>query len=154
MMDWLEKAVKLAARHGRHIKSITLPIWLGGGGIQFEAPPEDTSFGRAQDERELRDELYLQAGIEAYSANDGGRRLRELALSKLQAVEKFLAENPEMRRWFERNLDAGTCAAAVAELRKRREQFRQARLSELGGAPMRQTPNPEFDWLRQAARGM
>jgi hypothetical protein len=144
---FFQNGKKIAARIMRRIKGVSFL----GAGVQLE-PSQDTSFGRAQDERELRDELYLQAGIEAYAANDGGRRLRELTLPKLQAVEKYLAENPEMQRWFERNIQAGTCAAAVAELRKRREEFRQAKLAERGPVS-RRSPNPEFDWLRQAARG-
>mgnify|MGYP007135460243 CR=1 FL=1 len=33
-----------------------------------------------------------------------------------------------------------------------KEQFRQARLAELGDVSRRE-PNPEFDWMRQAAAG-
>jgi hypothetical protein len=98
----------------------------------------------------LRHEIYLLAGIEAYAAKDGERRLGELMVPEVQAVQKYLAENPETRRWVERNIEAGTCAIAVAELRKRKEEFRQARLVERGDVPRRE-PNPEFDWMRQAA---
>lgn len=144
MGTWFVKGNKTVAR---------VMLNILGTGVQLE-PSQDTSFGRAQDERELRDVLYLQALIEAYAANDGGRRIRELTLPKLQAVEKYLAENPEMQRWAERNIQAGTCAAAVADLRKLREQFRRAKLAERGGAPRLRTPNPEFEWLRETARGM
>jgi hypothetical protein len=145
---WFKKASKWTMRTARRITGISTPI----GGAQW-SPPIDTSFGRAQDEWELRHEIYLWAGIEAYATKDGARRLGELMVPEVQAVEKYLAENPEIRRWVERNIEAGTCAAAVAELRKKREQFRQARLAELGDVPTRK-PNPEFDWMRQAARGM
>lgn len=145
---WFEKGRKLAARIVRRIKGVS----LFGAGLQFE-PSQDTSFGRAQDEWELRHEIYLLAGIEAYAAKDGARRLGELMVPEVQAVEKYLAENPEMRRWAERNIEAGRCAAAVAEVRKRKEQFQQARSAELGDVP-RRIPNPELDWMRQAARGL
>jgi hypothetical protein len=144
----LEDPWKFAAGIVRRIRGIN----LFGAGVQFE-PSQDTSFSRAQDEWELRHEIYLLAGIEAYAAKDGARRLSELMVPEVQAVEKYLAENPEMRRWVERNIEAGTCASAVAELRKRKEQSRQARLAELGDAPRRK-PNPEFDWMRRAARGL
>jgi hypothetical protein len=142
MGTWFKKVRKLAAR----IRGINLL----GAGVQFE-PSQDTSFGRAQDEWELRHEIYLLAGIEAYAAKNGARRLGELMMPEVEAVEKYLAENPEMRCWVERNIAAGTCAAAVDELRKRKEQFRQSRLAD--HLP-RWTPNPEFDWMRQAARGL
>jgi hypothetical protein len=139
---------KFAAGIVRRIRGIN----LFGAGVQFE-PSQDTSFSRAQDEWELRHEIYLLAGIEAYAAKDGARRLSELMVPEVQAVEKYLAENPEMRRWVQCNIEAGTCASAVAELRKRKEQFRRARLAELGDVPRRK-PNPEFDWMRRAARGL
>jgi hypothetical protein len=144
MSTWFKKSRKLAAR----IRGVNLL----GAGVQFE-PSQDTSFSRAQDECELRHEIYLLAGTEAYAANDGGRRLRELMLPEVQAVEKYLADNPEMRRWVDRNIEAGTCANAAAELRMKKEEFRQARLAERGDV-LRRKPNPEFDWLRQAARGL
>ncbi len=133
----------------RRVRSINTP-W---GGVQLSDPAPDLSFARAQDEWELRHEIYLLAGIEAYAAKDGARRLGELMVPEVQAVEKYLAENPETRRWVERNIEAGACAIAVAELRMRKEEFRQARLAERGDLP-RRVPNPEFDGLRQAARGL
>jgi hypothetical protein len=145
--DWFKKALNRTMRTTRRITSINIPI----GGVQWSLPI-DASFGRAQDEWELRREIYLWAGIEAYGAKDGARRLGELMVPEVHAVEKYLAMNPEMRRWVECNIEAGTCGAAVAELRNKKEQFRQARLVELGDVPKRK-PNPEFDWMRQAAQG-
>jgi hypothetical protein len=141
---WFKKARKLAARISG--------LGLYGASVQLERL-QDTSFERAQDEWELRHEIYLLAGIEAYAARDGARRLGELMLPEVQAVEKYLAENPEMRRWVERNIEAATCGAAAAELRKRKEKFQQTRLVELGQMP-RRIPNPEFDWMRQAGRSL
>jgi hypothetical protein len=119
---------KTAASILPRVKAVSTPL----GGVQFSEPAPDVSFVRAQDERELRREIYLLAGIEAYGAKDAVRRLEELMVPELQAVEKYLAENPEMRRWVERNIEAGTCANAVAELCKRKEEYRQARLAERG----------------------
>jgi hypothetical protein len=142
-----EKARKAVASILRRIKGMS----LFGASVQFE-PSQDTSFTRAQDEWELRHEIYLLAGIEAYAARDGGRRLRELMVPEVQAVQHYLAQNPEMVRWVERNIQAGTCASGVAELRERKEQFRQARSAEQGDVPKRER-DPEFDWFRQAAAG-
>jgi hypothetical protein len=144
-----KKGWKAARSILRRVRAINTP-W---GGVQLSEPAPDLSFARAQDEWELRHEIYLLAGVEAYAAKDGARRLGELMVPEVQAVEKYLAENPETRRWVERNIEAGTCAIAVAELRKRKEEFRQARLAERGDVPRRE-PNPEFDWMRQAARGV
>jgi hypothetical protein len=151
LRNWFEKGRKFAASLLR-VTGISLSAAGWGVGIQLKAS-QDASFDRAQDEWELRHEIYLVAGIEAYAAKDGARRLAELMLPEVQVVEKYLAENPEMRRWVERNIETGTCAAAVAELRKRKERIRQARLAEVGEVP-RRVPNPEFDWMRQAARGL
>jgi hypothetical protein len=144
-----KKGWKAARSMLRRVRGINT-AW---GGVQLSEPAPDLSFARAQDEWELRHEIYLLAGIEAYAAKDGARRLGELMVPEVQAVEKYLAENPETRRWVERNIEAGTCASAVAELRKRKEEWRQARLTERGDVPRRE-PNPEFDWMRQAARGV
>jgi hypothetical protein len=144
-----KKGWKAAASILRRVRAINTP-W---GSVQLSEPAPDLSFARAQDEWELRHQIYLLAGIEAYAAKDDARRLGELMVPEIQAVEKYLAENPEMRRWVERNIEAGTCATAVAELRKRKEEFRQARLAERGDVPRREF-NPKFDWMHQAARGL
>jgi hypothetical protein len=143
-----KKGWKAGASILRRVRVINTP-W---GGVELSEPTPDLSFARAQDEWELRHEIYLWAAIEAYAAKDGARRLGELMVPEVRAVEIYLAENPETQRWVQRNIEAGTCAAAVAELRKRKEQFRQARLAERGDVPRRE-PNPEFDWMRQAAAG-
>ncbi len=148
MRIWIKKAWKLIATNFWRIRAFNLL----GAGIQLSEPAPDLSFARAQEEWELRHEIYLLAGEEAYRAKDGERRLQELMVPEVQAVEMYLAANPEMRRWADRNIEAGTCAAAAAELRKKKEQFRHVRLAQLGDVPLRE-PNPEFDWLRQAARG-
>jgi hypothetical protein len=142
-----KKAWEVARSILRRVRAINTP-W---GGVQLSEPAPDLSFARAQDEWELRHEIYLLAGSEAYTAKDSARRLGDLMVPEVQAVENYLAENPETRRWVKRNIEAGTCATAVGELRKRKEEFRQARLAERGDVP-RRAPNPEFDWMRQAVR--
>ena len=149
MLDNCFQAIRrLIAPISRRVRAIH--IKAGVAEIEL-SPVSDTSFTRAQDEWELRHEIWLLAGEEAYRAKDGGRRLQELQVPEVQAVENYLAENPEMRRWVECNIKAGTCAAAVAELRNKRRQFRLARLREIGELQRRKT-NPEFDWMRQVGQ--
>jgi hypothetical protein len=80
------------------------------------------SFDRAKDERELMDEIRLQAGIDTYRDH----RTREIVgRSRLDVIEWYFAENPEFKRWVDRNIAAGTCADAAADLRAYREEFRR-----------------------------
>jgi hypothetical protein len=125
MLDnWFKRGRK--ALTARRITGISTPV----GGVQF-APVPDTSFTRAQDERELRHEIWLLAVGEAYIAKDGVRRMQQMqGKSELQLVEDYLAEIPEIRRWLDRNIEAGTCAAAITELREKKERLRQARLEQ------------------------
>jgi hypothetical protein len=120
----------------------------------MEGSRSDTSFSRAQDERQLMDEIWLLAGSEAYSAKDAARRLQEMTgQSRLQVIEAYFAANPEVKRWVDRNIAAGTCAAAVSELRERKERFREWRQEEVGQAAPPPERDPAFEWLHQAARG-
>jgi hypothetical protein len=122
------------------------------GGLQLR-PPSDTAFSRAQDERELMDEIWLLAGSEAYSAKDGARRMGELVgRSRLDVIETYFAANPEVRRWVDRNIEAGTCGAAVSELREKKQHFKQWQ-QERRGMPPPRAHDPAFKWLNQAARG-
>lgn len=124
---------KAMTRGLRRITGISTPV----GGIQFSASVPDRSFNRAQDERELRHEIWLLAVQEAYIAKDGARRMREMqGKSELQLVEEYLTENPEIKRWVDRNIEAGTCEVAVAEMREKKERFRQARLDQLEKRPV------------------
>jgi hypothetical protein len=62
----------------------------------MEGSRPDTSFSRAQDERQLMDEIRLLAGSEAYGAKDAARRLQEMTgQSRLQVIEAYFAANPE-----------------------------------------------------------
>jgi hypothetical protein len=126
--SWVKKGWKVVAQAARRISGINTPF----GGVQLSTPAPDTSFVRAQDERELRYEIWLLAVQEAYVAKDGVRRMQEMqGKSELQLVEYYLAANPEIQRWVNRNIELGTCAAAVAELRDKKERFRQARLQQI-----------------------
>jgi hypothetical protein len=152
MMSWLRKGKKTAAGTVRRITGISTP--LGGVQLAPPAPTPDTSFGRAQDERELLDEIWFQAVSEAYGAKDAARRLQEMqGQTRLAVIESYFGANPEIKRWADRNIDAGTCAAAVSELREKREQFQQWKQEQRGKEAPPVPRDPAFDWLRQAARG-
>jgi hypothetical protein len=71
------------------------------------------SFNRVQEERELADEIYIQAGRDAYRRN-----LMHLlqGLSRAQVLDWYYAEYPEMQRYVVRHIEAGTCMDAVREL--------------------------------------
>jgi hypothetical protein len=73
--------------------------------------------------------------------------------SALDVIEMYFRENPELKRWFERNIDSGTCGAAVAELREKKERLRQSREEQRHTLAPPVEPDPAFEWLRQAARG-
>jgi hypothetical protein len=101
------------------------------------------SFDRAKDEREFMDEIWLQSGIDAYR----GHRMREVVgLSRLDVIAWYFAENPDITRWVDRNIEAGTCTDAVAELRAKREEFRRWRQEQREGMP-RPERNPDFAWM-------
>jgi hypothetical protein len=142
---WFRKTRKVITSTAGRITGISTPI----GGFQLApASKFDTSFSRAQDERQLMDEIWLLAGSEAYGAKDGERRLQEMSVqSRIQVIDGYLAMNPEIKRWVDRNVEAGTCAAAVAELREKKERLRQSRL-----APPRPERDPAFEWMRQLSR--
>ena len=145
-MGGLRRVWHRLAEQARRITGFSTPF----GGIQLR-PPSDTSFSRAQDERQLMDEIWLLAGSEAYRAKDAARRLQEMtAQSRLRVMEAYFAANPEVKRWVDRNIEAGTCAAAVSELREKKEEWRQ---EQRGEAVQRPERDPAFEWLREAARG-
>jgi len=123
LRSWFKKRWKAVTRTARRITGISTPV----GGIQLSAP--DASFARAQDERELRREIWLLAVQEAYIAKDGARLMQAMqGKSELQLVEDYLRVNPELHRWVDRNIEFGTCAAAITELREKKEEFWHARL--------------------------
>jgi len=76
------------------------------------------------------DEIWLVAVTEAYCAKDASRRLQEYAVSREEVIDKYLVEQRELKRWVDRNIEAGTCAAAVLELRKRREEMKHERAEQ------------------------
>jgi hypothetical protein len=99
------------------------------------------SFDRAKDERELMDEIWLLAGSETYQSN----RMHAIAgRSKLEVIAWYFAENPELKRWADRNIEAGTCADATAELRAKKEDRLQHQQREALPRPER---NPDFAWM-------
>ena len=72
MRSWFRRGEKTAAATARRITGISTPI----GGVQLAPPAPDTSFGRARDERELMEEIWCLALLEAYGAKDAARRLQ------------------------------------------------------------------------------
>jgi len=136
-----------ARRQAQRIAGVSTPF----GGVQLRQL-SDTSFDRAQAERELMDEIWLQAGIEAYGAKDGARRLQEMmGQTRVQVIDSYFAENPEIKRWVERNIEAGTCNQAVTELREKREMLKQLRQDQRGAPPQGRVSNPDLEWLHRAA---
>ena len=152
MWSWFRKSKKAASAAAGRITGFSTPL----GGVQFASPPTkpDTSFGRAQAERELMDEIWFQAVSEAYGAKDATRRLQEMQRQTgVEVIEGYFSANPEIKRWVDRNIEAGTCVAAVSELREKREQFRKWKEEQRERKVPPQPSDPSFDWLRQAARG-
>ena len=125
MSDWFRKCWESIAAKSRRVTGVSTPFF----GVQLSpASAPDTSFTRAQDERELLDKIWLLAVSEAYGAKDAARRMQEMTgQSRLEVVEAYFAANPEVRRWVDRNIEAGTCAAAVSELQEKMEGFRKWR---------------------------
>jgi hypothetical protein len=106
-------------------------------------PKYARSFDRAKDERELMDEIWLLAGSEAYR----GHRMRALVgRSQPEVIAWHFAENPEFNRWVDRNIEAGTCADATAELRAKNEEFRRWLQEQREDLP-RPERNPDFAWM-------
>ncbi len=99
------------------------------------------SFERVRDERELTDEIWLLAVDAAYQRN-----LMHLVqgLSRSDVLAWYFGEYPEMRRFVDRHIEAGTCDAAVAELRIESEKFRQWRIDQMG--PIHSSPRSE--WMK------
>jgi hypothetical protein len=71
------------------------------------------SFNRVREERELADEIFTLAGGDAYRRN-----LMHLVqgLPRAQVLDWYYSEYPEMRRYVEQHIEAGTCMDAVREL--------------------------------------
>jgi hypothetical protein len=88
------------------------------------APRVDTSFRRAQDERALMDEIWNLAVSEAYCAKDAHRRMQELVgLSREGVIETYLTQQPELKRFVDRSVEAGACTAALRQLQERRQEM-------------------------------
>ena len=87
------------------------------------------------------DEILLLVGSETYRGN----RMRAIVgRSRLEVIAWYFAENPEFKRWVDRNIEAGTCAGAVAELRAEKEERQLHEQRE--DLPTRE-PNPDFAWM-------
>jgi hypothetical protein len=102
------------------------------------------SFDQVLDERKLMEEIWFLAGDDAYH-----RSLMHLlqGLSRNDVIEWYFKEFPEMRRFVDRHIEAGTCAAAVTELRIRQEEVRQRRQEQRGAT--KPTPTKAGpDWLK------
>lgn len=106
-------------------------IIFRGFGVQFAlAPsPPDTSFKRTQDERLLMDKIWMMATTEAYVA----RHAQKLSGSRDQVIDAFFSEQPELKRFVERNIEAGTCHEALLQLNRQTDAVRKerARLREI-----------------------
>ena len=100
-------------------------ITFQGFGVQFasEHPPVDTSFKRAQDERLLMDKIWMMATTEAYVA----LQAQKLNGSRDHVIEAFFSEYPELKRFVDRNIEAGTCHEALLQLDKQTDAVRQER---------------------------
>jgi hypothetical protein len=106
-------------------------------------PKYANSFDRAKDERELMDEILLLVGSETYRGN----RMRAIVgRSRLEVIAWYFEENPEFKRWVDRNIEVGTCADAIVELRAEKEEFRRRLQEQREDLPTRQ-PNPDFAWM-------
>ena len=101
------------------------------------------SFDRAKDERELMDEIWLLAGSEAYRAH---RMHAIMGRSRPEVMAWYFAENPEIKRWVDHSIEAGTCADAIAELRAKKEEFRRWLHEQREDLPMPER-NPDFAWM-------
>jgi hypothetical protein len=98
------------------------------------------SFDRAKDERELMDEIYLLAGSEAYR---GHRMHAIVGRSRPEVIAWYFAENPEIKRWVDHSIEAGTCADASAELRAKKEEFSRWLHEQREDLPKPES-NPQF----------
>jgi hypothetical protein len=100
------------------------------------------------------DEICLLAISEAYGAKDAARGMQEMqGQSQLQVVEAYFTANPEIKRWVDRNIEASACAAAVAEMREKKEHLRRSRQEGNSKAVWPRDRDPALEWLHQAARG-
>jgi hypothetical protein len=104
-----------------------------------------TSLDRARDEIKLMNEIYLIAGIDAYR-----RHLMHIVagLSNEDVVEWYFKEHPHMRRYVDRHIEAGTCAAAVVELQKEREQERRPEPAAPSATTIAPTSENLENWFR------
>ncbi len=106
-------------------------ITFQGFGVQFASayPPPDTSFKRAQDERLLMDKIWMMATTEAYVA----RQAQKLSGSRDHVIDTFYSEQPELKRFVDRNIEAGTCHEALLQLNRQTDAVNQerARLREI-----------------------
>lgn len=66
--------------------------------------------------------------------------------SRSEVIGWYFGEYPEIRRFVDRHIEAGSCAEAVAELRSAREKRHRWLLEQHGDIP---TPerNSDFDWM-------
>jgi hypothetical protein len=96
------------------------------------------SFNRVREERELADEIFILAGADAYRRN-----IMHLlqGLPRAKVIDWYYSEYPEIQRYVERHIEAGTCAVAVVELRSE-----VAKTYPPSPAP-EQPRNPDSEWM-------
>lgn len=84
------------------------------------------SHDRKEDEDflKLSDMIRLLAISEASEANDSARRLKEIQnIPPHKVVQLYLDENPEVRRFVERHIEARTCSFGARDLRTKMAEF-------------------------------
>jgi len=115
--------------------------------------PKDTySLERVRDETALIDEIWFTALDAAYS-----RHLTHLVQcpSRDGVIAWYFKEYPGMKRFVDKHIEDGTCAAAVAELRAGLEELRQTRQKQNEEQQKEQQVVPSspsrkhvLDWLK------
>ncbi len=101
----------------------------------MSAGKRDTSTGptlaQIQAENGLWNCLWQVALDEAYNSKDAKRRFDEISgLPERAVVEMYFGYHPEMKRWAEEHMMAGTCEAAVTELQKQLQSTHRVRAEQ------------------------
>jgi hypothetical protein len=93
--------------------------------------PSTLTLTQIQAENGLWYRLWQVAVDEAYNSKDAKRRCDEISgLPERAVVAMYFGYHPEMKRWAEANMTAGTCEAALAELHKRLQNTHRVRAEQ------------------------